>query len=503
VQREVLSGGHSDLRDQEGAERASEAGGETGALPGQLLALQQTAGNAAVSRMLRARGHAQTPSIQRDEAPPPAPDGGNAPAGGQTDAVGPAAWSELLVRRKRPITNIPNAARSSEGDALEIFEGDTVTFKVTLPGLTEATHADYRAFATLRGATTGAGESTPDMSNMPDSTFTGTGYEWDFVFDRMGHYDVSVWVDGPQGRHDEQDRTVTVYGDIQDMEEALSATDDALQAVVLDADAGLSEATEAFKSAYEEQKKELDKEAKDRQMEDDLLYNALFAGLGGIGGGVIGKLGEYVKSGLAGGLAIDCAKDVEKSVIKSASAMGHSMVGEVQLTPASPDPLNFLLKHGSAAKSEASKLFKMVETAKDYAHALTNAQKPVEFDADPRSLLEQSKSLQFIRSPKSADKNAYTRSLWSEWLGKHGYVFVAEHLDSRPGAGMTDFELVDVPASIQPGVDPDSSFEEFILNAARSSGMSDAEARAWYEEARRPALEAAQKAMAASQSAAP
>jgi hypothetical protein len=104
----VFSGRQSDSLDQEGGQRPPDAEGETAALQEQVLGLQQTAGNAAVSRMLRARGHPSARALQREPpdastpaspavGPGPAVSGGPGPEPPDTSTPGPAGGGQTIA----------------------------------------------------------------------------------------------------------------------------------------------------------------------------------------------------------------------------------------------------------------------------------------------------------------------------------------------------------------------------------------------------------------------
>jgi hypothetical protein len=97
----------------------------------------------------------------------------------------------------------------------------------------------------------------------------------------------------------------------------------------------------------------------------------------------------------------------------------------------------------------------------------------------------------------SVDPRSYTRALWEQWLGEYGYEFIDERWESPRYPGALGAEQpVFIKAFVATGVGGDSKLEDAIINAAESTGMSGSEARAWYEEARRPALENAERQLA-------
>ena len=106
-------------------------------------------------------------------------------------------------------------------------------------------------------------------------------------------------------------------------------------------------------------------------------------------------------------------------------------------------------------------------------------------------MLGQDKALQFLKEPMSDDPKSYTRALWEQWLGEYGYEFIDEHFE-------TDYEgpAMFVEAYVGTGVGRGSKLEDAIIEAGQSTGMSEDEARAWYEKASRPALERAQSQLA-------
>jgi hypothetical protein len=122
-----------------------------------------------------------------------------------------------------------------------------------------------------------------------------------------------------------------------------------------------------------------------------------------------------------------------------------------------------------------------------------NEQAMTLFSEDPYTFLARDPSLEYIKTPMSADPKTYTRALWEQWLGAYGYEFIDENYEADPiGQG----PAVHVDPHVATGVGRDSKLEEAILDAATGTGMSEDEARAWYEQARRPALERANAQLA-------
>jgi hypothetical protein len=285
---------------------------------------------------------------------------------------------------------------------------------------------------------------------------------------------------------------LTVSGDLTDYKAALERTSDLINADILSGGAGVNDAATAYKAAHDAQKAVLDKEAKNRQMVDEMLWSALFAGLGGLTGGAVGAgmgkaLGD-LRTSLAGGAAIDAAKDVTKSLTKSVLAMGKpaGSIHDPQLQSVSTNPFNFLQQWEAAMRREGAFLLREVAAAKDLAGQAENEQAMTLFSEDPYAILSRDRSLQYIKTPMSADPKSYTRALWEQWLGAYGYEFIDEHYEADPAA---EGPSLHVDPFVATGVGRDSKLEEAILDAATNTGMSAAEARAWYEQARQPALE--------------
>jgi hypothetical protein len=276
-----------------------------------LRAVAPYAGNAAVNRYVggnvlarQGPGHAPAPPKGGRGKKPADAGQGNAP----DITIGPAIWSWNLHPRARPVEAAHIERTTTRPDGGIAYKDDTMRLMVSVRGLTPANQGEHLAMMMNVGET--------QVDGMKPK-FTGNGYEWNLRFAQMGRLHLSAMISGPN-----------------DLEEQwnMDLTSDLINADILSGGAGVNDAAAAYKAAYDAQKAVLDKEAKNRAMVEEMLWNALFAGIGGLAGGAVGArmgkaLGE-ARDSLTGGAAIDGAKDVTKS---RAAARLHQ---PVQLPPA-------------------------------------------------------------------------------------------------------------------------------------------------------------------------
>jgi hypothetical protein len=418
---------------------------------------------------------------------PQAKGGHQAP--GKTPAaptLGDTIWYWRVAERARRPVNVPQPERGGAGtDDQRVYKDDVLTVGVRVAGV-DPNGPD--AFPVI-GA---SGDAQVEFGADKD---TANGHEWTVRMAGMGRTRLSASFGS---KFDQWAQQITVHGDLIDYKAALDRTSDLIQADILDAGANVNDAATAYKAAFDAQNKVLKAEAGRRKMFEEMLWQALFAGLGGLTGGAVGAgmgkmLGRELRETLRGGAAIDSLKDTTKSLTRSLVAMGKpaTMIDELKLAPVSVDPFNFLQKWEAQARREGSYMHRQLAKVKDAASQAENDK--VVFDAteDPYNHLAQDRALKFLKEPMSTDKRAYSKALWEQWLAEYGYEFIDDHFEKDIDGGGTYTE-----AYVATGVGRDSKLEDAIFEAAAEMGMSKQAAKTWYEEARAPALARAQRQVA-------
>lgn len=400
--------------------------------------------------------------------------------------LGDTIWYWRVAERARRPVNVPKPERGGAGtDDQRVYKDDVITVGVRVAGV-DPNGPD--AFPVIAAS----GDAKVEFGADKD---TANGHEWTVRMTGMGRAHLSASFGK---KFDPWEQQMTVHGDLIDYKAALDRTSDLIQADILDAGANVNDAATAYKAAFDAQNKVLKAEAGRRKMVEEMLWQALFAGLGGLTGGAaavgVGRMiGKELKDTLVGGAAIDSIKDTTKSLTRSAVAMGKpaTIVDEFKLSPVSVDPFNFLQKWEAQARREGSHMHRQLAKVKDAASQAENDKVVFDTTEDPYNFLANDRALKFLKEPMSTDKRSYSKALWEQWLGEYGYEFIDDHFEKDIDGGGTYTE-----AYVSTGVSRDSKFEDAIFEAAAEMGMSKQAAKTWYEEARAPAYARAQRQVA-------
>jgi hypothetical protein len=419
-----------DAENDDGATIAPpEAAPRAGLTPAVVLALQRSAGNAAVARLLAggepSRAAPGRARVQREPAPAP-----SAPA---SDSI---AWNVTVA----PGGLAEDRARKTDRP-LEIFRGDTVTIRATVSG--PETAQDLLEFSRLNEDDLGK------LAARSEGWESENVYAWSFTPEWAGTYRLGLFGSAHEF-HESYEPTVTVLMDVEDLAlgigEAILKSNERFAA----AEETVHAAALAWKLASERQQAVLDAAKANEKLTEELLMGLFFAVLGGAAGGAVGGLlknaqtiKDLGKEGLmaadaAAGALTDAAKDTAKYVVRTARKLdpGGSVpdtTGDSTAAPTAPapaanrnaaggnDPYTFLVKLelqlAEERKMIARELGQLVHDARN-ARAIDGAE---DFPEDPIPMIEQDQSLQTITNDLETDHRVYLQGLWTTWLGEYAF----------------------------------------------------------------------------------
>lgn len=379
---------------------------------GNILALQRSAGNAAVSRLL------QAPLGVHRGPPGPAP-AAPAPTDKKVDI---ASFGFKITPGGQARSEGKPDVRPIEPDKTKVFKGDTVTFTIGFDGPA----SDHRAgYATV---TSGDGIQAQEGTWISESRF-----QWSVVFSKVGTKKVEV-----QGSGTTFTENFTVVADVVDF---IAACVEA-QAKVLERFAGAAEKLGKigveYNKAFAQQEADLKDVAEGEKMVEDLIWGAFFAAAGGAAGGAVGG---WIKKAKDGAFAkddwlIDTGKDLAKFAVRSGDKLrGSSPTTSGDSTApstadpgkargdrkaAGKDPFEFVSGLSSDVGAEGRKAHGKLAELISGARTARDANSKADFDQDPVGVVTGGVDLTEIDG-LTADKKAFLKQLWRSWLGRYAW----------------------------------------------------------------------------------
>jgi len=428
-----------------------------------VLALQRTAGNAAVSRAVT-----DAATLMRAPAAQPSgeADGGEAPNTDQPpELVGLSAEITPGGEGRTGDRADPRGAEVGGEDNSKAFKGDTVRFRARFSG---SVRPGGFAVTTAGDGLEEAGEQWID----------GQTYEWAVRFTRVGRKRVSISDGGGTTTFTEN---YVVVADLQDFAAACSEAHALVSARFFAASRRLTKIAEAYEAAFEAQRADLGGIAAAEKAMDDLLWGAFFAGLGGAAGGAAGL---FIKRSLStSDYTVDAGKDLVKFMTRSADKLrgAEPETAGDSTSPATNDPgkplgdrsasgvspTKFVSTLADRVFDEGSTVTKMLAVLVSQAREARDANSKADFEDDPVAIIMSSIDLAEIEAIEP-DEKAFLKQLWKAWLGAYAWKATPNTVlfSSRASDQVTDdIRSVIVKAAEACDEDADQWIEEFGLTS--------------------------------------
>ncbi len=399
-----------------------------------ILALQQSAGNMAVSAAVLSRD----PVVHQ----PTHHGHGNSHAPEPEGPPKVASWGVHVIKGGEGA----GAPRHMDPTTTRIFKGDKAIVSVEFDRIAqEQVGMSFKV----------SGEGV----DMPEAGWkTPRRYETTVTFAHVGHRTIKVEV-GQGPTLEEHDEEFTVVADLQDF--ALACTQ--AQAKLLERFAAAQEkiniAASAFRKAYDEQDADLKDVSAQEKMIEDLIWGAVFAAAGGLAGGALGGWLKTVneKALKDKDWLIDTAKDVTKFAVRSGDRLrggGHggppSTAGDSTAPgvtdPGKPsgerkasgkNPLDFLTDLEAAVAGDGREAHAKLGALVGDARAARDADSKADFEEDPVELVARGTELGMLTNELQQEKKWYLKGLWKSWLGayawKINYVMDDASVESNVG----------------------------------------------------------------------
>ena len=202
-----------------------------------------------------------------------------------------------------------------------------------------------------------------------------------------------------------------------------------IQSKYLDASDTISDAAQAYDDALAAHRKTL-KEIRDaEQLADEIVLGLFFAGLGGAVGGAVGnvvktKIGEQLAKKTAGAAIIDATKDVGKFTTRMINDLGGS-AGDpgAGLPEFGGSGVELARKLGKVINAEGRKLLAEVDKLEKLVQDNSGQCKEgaLRVEGDPTEALDNDPFLKVLGGIVSADRKAFAKLLWGQWITEHAY----------------------------------------------------------------------------------
>jgi hypothetical protein len=362
--------------------------------------LQRTYGNAAVTNLLQ-------PVAQRAPA-------ASAPAGvswRSTIAAGGLSGPRTL---------------GGEGSPHALFRGDTLVVTAVGPASGAAPSATVEQRY----------EGKTSNMTVPGSVLGGS-VEWRFPLDHVGSYSLTFHMPGAGPEHTEH---VEVASDFNDFLASCTQAHDLIDQKYQAAIDRMTQGFEAYKSAWQDQEKDLVNLQRQERIAGEVILGLIFAGAGGLAGGWIGDVLKGVK---ASGPVTDGGKDLVKYLVRTTPRLGGPS-GSMPVTPgdsvdrtsglditsaprgreaaAGVDPIVGMTRLMRALGEEKLDLLKHLDAMIGAARTGRASHGVVAFEEDPRTVVERDQRLEMVMADIQTDTKWYLRMLWHAWLEEYSWV---------------------------------------------------------------------------------
>lgn len=415
---------------------------------GRLAELQRTAGNRAVTDLVRTGG-----PVRRAPAPAPAP----APAGA---GPAPAPTSAFTVNWTYVIGYGP-LDRTRPRDENIIWTGD----KMSIFAVVSDPHAKDLGLMTMSTAL-GIGGQAGDATVAKPRWSSADTVEWEITATTPGKRLLSFLVAAPDGTHEQRHEVdLTVAADARVFKDRCSSAESVLNAKHAAGRKWFMDCFHAYKTGYEAQSAALEAQRNAEKLAAQLLFGVMFAVAGGAVGGAVAQMESVTSAaavlktefnGMAAGAFTDAAKDLGKyvaripatlggpgkvpgggaggSVDPAAAGVGGKGAGAV----AALDPLDWMTTIDGKIAGERAAIGQVIADAHLKADRVAVTQPGYEFDWDPVEVVMEGATI----AGRPIDDLGpvptalqYERACWEVWLANYGYKLVYYPSDVPFGAG--------------------------------------------------------------------
>ena len=370
-----------------------------------ILALQRTAGNAAVGRFLSAEGTRRPPARRTLLRAPPTT---AAPTATVTTTVERGALS-------------PDIKRTST----EVLKEDLLVVKAKVKGL--KTPSDSVVALAL----------SPGMT-IESGGWEGTTYVWKIRASSIGTFPLVISMVG--GVNEAETTMVTVRSDAADQLRAIVEAQAILTRRFAEADKRLAEGGKQFAAAFKRHDTELKNVEAGEKLDTEMMWGVVFAALGGFAGGMAGALakrsldvfgGKDFSKTIPGEGFTDLGKDTVKYAVRSLSKSAPSVTGDStapgtgtlpslpksERKPVKPEPLTFYLDLKAALEAEKIEAFSHLEVVIATLRTLAARSSTVLFDEDPAVWAKKADVLiDTIAKQLETSELKFYEALWAAWF---------------------------------------------------------------------------------------
>ncbi len=386
-----------------------------------VLALQRTAGNAAVARLLRG-------TLMRTESAPPNP-----------AVTAEPAWSLSLD----PGGLFPGRPREViDGTVPTIHRGDTLVIRATFSGLTPDD-------TVLPGVEAHGGGTVEVPAGEWESADT---FVWRVEFMSPGEHGLVFLSSAQEQTTGRFEIHPVVSADIEDFTLRASRATDLVIEKFANALGAIGAATAAWTLAHTRHTGVLGKaEAADR-LTDELMLSVIFAVMGGATGGALGgflktvsTMQELAKMGTAGEILVGAITDAGKDGVKSITRISADMASGalVDGKPINPEPVPkgdaptvfFGKLHAQLGLESAALVARLGQLKDAVADARARGALSDEIEEDPVAFIENDTTLEMITEGLKTNEIDYRAELWLSWLGEFALKIEPApplHIDREP-----------------------------------------------------------------------